>query len=1440
MNDFTPGASSRRETLRAAAHDLESRVRSGNPMSLESILGTYPQVVADKEAMLELVYTEYVLRQEMGHEVPVDEWIRRFPEWASDLRELFQVHDYLSATDLPDSHPPGSARQTFPGWEEPGERAHESQHRLGRFELLETIGRGGMGVVYRARQRGLDRIVALKTIHPFSESNEHILQRFRAEADTVARLHHPNIVPIYEVGIDDGLPYFAMEYIAGGSLSAVIRRHPLPPVVVARLMCSLAGAVQYAHEQGVVHRDLKPANVLLSPSDRPDAIELQLSTSTDDRRDELRRFEPKITDFGLAKRLDGDSPETLPGTALGTPSYMAPEQPAHGGARAGPAADVYSLGAIMYDALVGRPPFLAATPLETLERVKHDEPVSIRTAQPDVPRDLEVICFKCMHKDPLRRYRSAGELAADLKRFLTGRPIQARSASWLERVVKWSRRHPAAAVFICTLALAALAVLSQWFRAEWNRSLAEIQTQNANQARQVEQRERQRAQSTLYARDVTLAHFEFESNNTARAMQLLDGCPSEFRNWEWDYLQQICRQEIWDLPDLGNSVWCTAISGDGRLVAGGTGAWGVNRDERLMVWDTLTGELKWSLVGHPSSLMQLDFNPDGSLLASAGVHWQRELPRGGVRLWSMQSGTEVEVLPEINAFSVAFSPDGRWLAIGGEGGQVFLWDVEQKRMALTTRPHSQIVLDLAWNPTGTWLASCSRDGTVVVHDVSGNRIGSLSGLGDTRHVDFSPSGNELAIGSYSGLVRIYSCQREPWVEISRFSNPNVLGAMQYAPDGRSIVVASHFDSVRFVHPETGLVQRKLHGHNGVTRSVSFDRSGMLLATGGADGNVKVWDLTRPAQPQSARLPGGHMIAPCFLDNRRVAIAMGFNTDRGSLRFDGEMIRIWDTVSRKVVDHWSGHSDWLTDLAIDPSRSRLLTSSLDKTVCIWNAHNRQKLSEFGPFETIPRRVFFLDEGRLAGVLTDGGQVRIFPVPGVNAPGLNVSIESPVMSKGSESSATGGHSKHVMEWIFPLAPSAIVGAHQRKLWAAGGPAGELLLATLDDDDALTHIETGHNVRCLAISPDDRWLAVGCTSGAILLWRIQGPAESVALIPEQVIRAHSASIESLAFTPDGLRLISASLDTSLRMWDLRSGQQVLSLEGPLDDICHLVVDPQARTILMTNRTLVSQWVRDGIDRLSVSELQTDVDRCRQWYTEQLASAQAEQSHVAILFYADRLHELGSDDPRMLAARAAALAGMKRRLDAMYAFESVPIESRLMSDEFQLALLYLSQHEWDAYRQLCQRLAKKLPPLLTNANDINQIVWTTVLAADPGLSHTDLVPYVEMMLARGRSADALNTAGACYFRAGQYERAIETLSEAARLRSGAEVVFDQIFLALAYQRLGQTEYATSLLEEVQRWVESQHMLIKFGRPPHNIYHWISELELELLLDETTRAVRQ
>jgi hypothetical protein len=403
----------------------------------------YPALASDPARAAELVYHEFTLRAELGEDPDWADYLRQFPQHAAALRLLRQADQVVE-------HALAPATPTSP-----------TAAQLRGYDLLDEIGRGGMGVVFKARQKGLDRVVALKMIRAGEYSGAEERKLFDREARAVARLQHPHIVQIYEVGEAAGQPFLALEFVEGQSLAQRLTGAPWPARPAAALVEVLARAMHYAHDKGVVHRDLKPSNVLLAGAAEAPA----------------ERCVPKVTDFGLAKRLDQEQGQSRSGTIVGTPRYMAPEQAGGHSQQVGPATDIYALGAILYELLTGRPPFQSATLLETLDQVRCQEPVPPRRLNPAVGRDLETVCLKCLRKEPARRYASAADLADDLGRFQRGEPILARPVGPAERGWRWCRRRPVVAGLAAAVVVVALAgfagILYQWREAEDARREAE-------------------------------------------------------------------------------------------------------------------------------------------------------------------------------------------------------------------------------------------------------------------------------------------------------------------------------------------------------------------------------------------------------------------------------------------------------------------------------------------------------------------------------------------------------------------------------------------------------------------------------------------------------------------------------------------------------------------------------------------------------------------------------------------------------------------------------------------------------------------------------------------------------------------------------------------------------------------------------------------------------
>lgn len=551
----------------------------------------------DQEELLDQILADYLAKQEDGEAVDPEELIAAHPDLAEEIREFLVDQQEIA----------GLASPVISSVHQPPQL--DKIRYFGDYELLEEIARGGMGIVYKAQQTSLNRIVAIKMILAGNLASDQEAKRFQTEAEAAANLKHPHIVAVYEVGRYDGQHYFSMDFIHGQNLSEIVREHPLPPKTAARYVQQIAEAIHYAHQQGTLHRDLKPSNILIDENE-----------------------EVQVTDFGLAIRVEGDSALTQTGQILGTPSYIPPEQAEAKRGLIGPCSDIYSLGAIL--------PFRAESPVETIRQVIEREPPSPRLLNPTVPRDLETICLKCLEKEPHKRYLTSQQFTDDLQRFVRGEPIHARPISRLARLWRWGKRNPAMAGLSVALVLAVgigfAGITSQWLRAEANTQKAaeeairakleqekaetsrekadaatgiakkeaetareqrdradreaenaEKQFQRANREAKESKKQTNRAEWLLYTSQIRLAQLEFEKGNTDLAHLYLSRCRSDFRGWEFDYLRKlfITKQDRQHLKP-GNFAGNLAFTPDGnRLIEVLRG-----QNPSVSIWDSRTGK----------------------------------------------------------------------------------------------------------------------------------------------------------------------------------------------------------------------------------------------------------------------------------------------------------------------------------------------------------------------------------------------------------------------------------------------------------------------------------------------------------------------------------------------------------------------------------------------------------------------------------------------------------------------------------------------------------------------------------------------------------------------------------------------------------------------------------------------------------------------------------
>ncbi|MHC4177657.1 MAG: protein kinase domain-containing protein, partial [Planctomycetota bacterium] len=680
--------------------EFEAAWKSGQRPQIEGYLSAIPE--AERSALFrELLFLDLEYCNRTSEEPAVQEYHRRFPEQTEVIEEVFR-----SLSDSCVVARPGTRIRYF-----------------GDYELLEEIARGGMGVVYRARQLSLNRVVALKLVLAGQFASEEEVERFRREAEAAANLQHPNIVAIYEVGQHDDQQYFSMACVEGRSLAEMTRENPLPAEQAARYVETVGRAVEYAHQEGTLHRDLKPANILIDRDDQP-----------------------RITDFGLARRVDADSDLTKSGQILGSPSYMPPEQASGRLGDVGPRSDVYALGAVLYDLVTGRPPFRAETATDTLLNVLHSEPVSPRALNPRVPRDLETVCLKCLEKEPGRRYASAAGLSEELGRFLRGEPIHARPITTPGRIWRWGWRNPAVSALAVGLIVAVLAgfigIAVQWGRAEDEAERAHLIAHSESLQRSRAEQAVYRHRRLLYVADMSVAQQAWEAGNVERVIELVehylpkpDADEKDLRGFQWHYLRQLYQRSLntTALPH-GGPVWGIAFSPDGKTLAS------VAYDSPVRLWDMETGLLRETL-GEPGYGIAVAFSSDGKTLAT-GTSIEKQ-----VRLWDLATRQNTSTMQVGSLlFSTDFSLDGKVLALT-DGFSVQLRDVANGEQLRSHNKHKSIpIWKVAFSPDGKMVASSSNREVILWNLETDDKHLLRDDLACGQCVAFSTDGKTLASG----------------------------------------------------------------------------------------------------------------------------------------------------------------------------------------------------------------------------------------------------------------------------------------------------------------------------------------------------------------------------------------------------------------------------------------------------------------------------------------------------------------------------------------------------------------------------------------------------------------------------------------------------------------------------------------------------------------------
>jgi len=1002
---------------------------------------------------------------------------------------------------------------------------------FGEYELIEEVARGGMGVIYRARQKSLDRIVAVKMLLFGPHASPEYVKRFRAEASTAASLQHPNIVAIHEVGVQQGEHYLVMDLVDGPNLAKFVKDQPLSARRAAGYLKTVAEAIHYAHQRGILHRDLKPSNVLIDSND-----------------------EPRVTDFGLARRLDGDSSLTLTGQVLGSPSYMPPEQGAPSRHKVSRRTDVYSLGAMLYHLLTGRPPFVGETVSETLDQVFRREPVSPRLLNPAVPRDLETICLKCLEKEPARRYPSAQALADELGRFLRHEPILARPVSPPEKLWRWCRRKPVLATLILLVhvvgAMGLAGILWEWRQAQRNATAERV--------------EREQAQALAYASAMFSAQKYVEAGNLGQVRRLLDrhrpavnGPNSEhsvlhtrhsaidLRGWEWRYLWQRSRGD--DLITLRHGqaqVDGIAFSPDGRFLASGDNQgtirmwdWAKTQQVASVSWSTTTDVLQFSRDGrwlassglrhgvclwgwNPPVLRPLltpltDATVEGFWLGDSeliAVDLDRQL-----RLrWRLPAGQELDRGPVVSEITFAeepwsvFSPDGRLLATS-TNNSILLWDAHTGVQLQALTNHAALAHPLAFSRDGRVLATGDFNGGLKLWDAETwqERASTNAHQVITERADFSPDGKLLVTCSYDHTLKLWGVS--PFRELGPLRGHLAeIYDVRFSPDGQWIASASADGTVKLWRPMVKPPESHSRGLPPDLRVWSLAPDGQWLLLVFADHTFSLWDLRdETSWPGAPRRPLGASnvtAAVVFAGGQR--LALGHNDGRLTLH---------EADTWRVTRELSGLDAAITAMGCSLDGQTLAAQSADHRMKAWRLPDGAEVGSFARtnhhmFERVP----VSPDGRTVVTLGFSGTVEFWTLPDLR----------PRTLKLSEAMYVTG-----VAFFHDGRVATCSVDKTARIWDLATPNQPLSMMYSD----LT------GFRSLALSPDERRLAVGDDigrPGKVKVFDL-ATAQEVA-----VLAGHKESILDVAFWPDGNAIVAVSRD-AVSVWRAPSWGEIEATE-------------------------------------------------------------------------------------------------------------------------------------------------------------------------------------------------------------------------------------------------------------------------------------------------------
>ena len=1225
---------------------------------------------------------------------------------------------------------------------------------IGDYEIGREMGRGGMGIVYEAHDRSMRRRVALKVLPPAVAADTRTLTRFIREARLAGKVQHPNVVPVFGIGVQGRIPHYAMEFVEGETLAKLLahrraqhRARPVPPtqsgstvvadgaadeaagrlpdhaecVELAKRFAGAADGLAEAHRHGILHRDLKPSNLLLDDQGR------------------LR-----IADFGLA-RVDGEASLTVTGTLLGTPAYMSPEQVQ--GRKLGPATDIYSLGATLYEALTLTPPFGGRSHQDTLHKVVNSELRSPRIRNGSIPRDLDTIVQKCLRKEPARRYASASTVSDDLRRFVRGDPVEARPLSrWETILLRWRRHRVLLSVLAASAGLLVAATVAFLF--VLSGLYFEVRS------------ERDIAQENLYFANIRVAHQSWRDSGASWFDQLLEGADSPTRQgWEWHFIRGLYHRRLATL-DTG-ALEPTALSWDSpgdRLVVG-------TRSGEILLYDTSSPVVPPSTmvpVGH-SSISRVAWDPGGHHVAFGNK-------AGVVSVWS-DADRKIRSVCEFANYSgaLAWGPDGVRLATGGRNphrgtGEVVIWD----RAAETSRSYAtpgRFVFSVAWDPDGSRLAVGTWGRVSVLDSASGEHLLQFETDAKTKFLAWSPDGERFA-AAVKHRVRIYRALTGIEERVI-YAHAGLITGLAWSHENRWLASCGEDGRLRIWNTESGDLELALSAYRSDARDLDWsrDRSWRLASIGSSTNEVTLWDASvdghvrsLPGQRSATWSPDSSLLATTapatgealLLDSRTGEVHARLPAKSTTclvwqpqgqllavLNKEGRLA-IWNTTSAEIQFSTIAHFDSARSASWSPDGTRIATAGMDRVVRVWDVRRGVQILEIRGHLAKLGSVAWSPDGRWLATAAWDQTVRVWSMPRGRI--WRYFRRTPYAGYGADG------------------PNSIAWDGSARRLAAGSTKGDVVVWDVETGETLLRVEGNRSsIRSVTWSPDGGRLLTGGEGQAVRLWDPMSGREILSL-PWK-----GETVYTVAWSPDGRRLAAASLD-ALRVWTAPEGG---SVTGPAS-----AGISAPKSFARTDSSIEYEYDQLLAALSKVCQASTTAAAKREWTVFQ---SRAE----------DFKRRFGVDiEPLRTSLAIDVVVAFRDRVHALEDVEPALADALRVMDRLGLLSVgsagkYLNAGAWMA---------------------------TTNATLDSGSYARALFCSRLSTIDAPKNSEYWNTLGLARCRVGQFATSVTALEQSMRLSDGGNG-WDWVVLALAYAQLGENDLCQSWLERALEW-QGEHAI--------------------------------